>query len=1633
MNRKIIAIALWLPAYSLHAKQTNEATYQQALEQARSGQTELALEQLRLLVTDHPRRKQYLYDYLQLLLWAERDDDVLREAEGLNLKRAPAYVLETIAKSARNKGQLDKATELYSQAAKKTPNRLTPNLGIGLILLDQKQTKAAIAHFNKLAQNFPDNFELTLALASALEQDGQTQAAEQLYQQALTYEPDNKNAAQGLIRTQSASKDFTTAIATANTHRQALNDEEWTHLNWDYATDLIRQGERDTSIDPTNFAKTDLAIQAIKANLAALATLNLKDLAYWQTRAEADLLVALHDRKQMSDVITRFRRLQQQNLSLPAYAKMATANAFADQNQTKNAQALYQEIIQEQPKNYTAQKALAKISLDMGDKSQLDNSLTQLSEFANSHPDVANYRYDYLQYLQWSGHNAEVLTEAKKIELDAAPAYILETIAKAARELHDYPQAEKLYTMAASKAPDRLTPQLGLGLLMLDQHNTKLATRHFDELASTGQQNSDILFAQAAAHEMAGHPKQASQLYQKLLNNQPQHTEAARGLIRTLASAGLQAEALQVAKQHRSLVPDDLWVDLNWHHAAELVRRGKTSLNSNPDNFHYTDQAIAAINANIKSISRLAIRDKKIWLSRAQADLLVALHDRQLYNQVNDEYEVALDQNLNLPTYALLAVADSQLKNNQPTAARELYLQIFANEADNLDAIEGLMRTYLATGQTQDIAPILIKLQTLAEQNPSQPRYRYDLLQGLSWLERDTEVLQQALLIDKNSAPVYILETVGRSARNTQDYPLAENLYSLAADKAPDRLTPKLALAGLMLDQQQALSATTYLQQLRVDYPNDIELILTQASAEELAGQYLKAVDFYQQALELQPTQPNALRGKVFALSNAGQTEQALTIAEANRTLFNNEEWAELKWSHAAGLIRQGEQALSQDARDYRSIDQAINELQSNIALVDSLQLKDPLVWRQRAQFDLLVAFRDRRRMDDTIALYQQLLRQNTRLPVYARMAAADAYLNNRQPEQARELYLSVLQEVPDYYNAKASLAYAYLEAEQPDLALATAEQLSKEQPETISLPQTDGSEISIPNPKKATADMTAAIFHAYVDDLNEAQSRLERLHLQYPDNTDIHSKLAEVYYFRGWPRKAQHEIDIARQQAPEHFGLKLNQAKVSHELRDYPAEQSLTNELYSDYPEDSGALKQMQAWKRHNKPELKIFANGGISKNEPSAAASLIGNDEINIDSIAYSQPIAQNFRLFAHNGWKTSSFKEGSSWQSTLGNSIALPNPSDLPDCNLNTNPDDCKKIVLLNNTADLIAKRNWQETDAEIGNGYLRHYGVGVEFTQDKTKAGAEIHYDNSGANKVGVDLDLEYQFNDHWQLFTHLSSLDNNIPVRALKYGVTAKSALIGFTFKVNESRQFNLSSHYYNFSSAQSTSCNSVSIPEIEFNSTVYSPTYLSSEQVCDSAASYDYLSQKYKSLTDTVAAILPEKDNLSASTGRAYDEIWSSQTVNDFIQQTQLSNLTNQIYNHSNNRYALDGNYFERWYSGPIYKFSTILGASFSANTSTNVFYYSPKKDATVALTLDNDWLTYRNYETDFHQRVALTAGDYWQEDYGSNMIGNIQYEHRWHLGSDIELIYGGNRSYRYYDNALTQTWQMYLTADIRF
>ena len=100
----------------------------------------------------------------------------------------------------------------------------------------------------------------------------------------------------------------------------------------------------------------------------------------------------------------------------------------------------------------------------------------------------------------------------------------------------------------------------------------------------------------------------------------------------------------------------------------------------------------------------------------------------------------------------------------------------------------------------------------------------------------------------------------------------------------------------------------------------------------------------------------------------------------------------------------------------------------------------------RNAQFDLLVALRDRYFMDEVVLATEQLVKEAVRIPPYAWNAYCDALLYVERPAEAVTCYTEVIKTSSASVNNKIALFYAYLESEQYDQAKLWITTLANEQ-----------------------------------------------------------------------------------------------------------------------------------------------------------------------------------------------------------------------------------------------------------------------------------------------------------------------------------------------------------------------------------------------------------------------------------------------------------------------------------------------------------------------------------------------------------------------------------------------------------
>ena len=873
----------------------------------------------------------------------------------------------------------------------------------------------------------------------------------------------------------------------------------------------------------------------------------------------------------------------------------------------------------------------------------------------------------------------------------------------------------------------------------------------------------------------------------------------------------------------------------------------------------------------------------------------------------------------------------------------------------------------------------LTSLKHLGDKHPKPNRYFYDYISILGWAGEHKKITKHSNDILLQRAPRYVLNTLAIAYRQQLNYIAAEKTYRVIGKRFPTFLDGKIGLGLVLIDQQKFKLAHGILLPLQKTNPDDPGLLNAIAYFYESQKKLIPALSIYQHLLELNPGDTDILRKKILTLNKLGASHLANSLID-DSPAFSKEDLASIKTNMSAHQIRWAGIPAKNETHHFDEIDIAIIELETNIKYFRS-QFGENASYTRNGQFDLLVALRNRYRMNDTIELYEALIASNTKVPAYAQTAVCDAYLYLERPNDAENCYLDVKQVSPqENVNLDLSLFYAYVENEKMELAQPWVKDVaSKQAPYIIGKGEKP---FRRPNPKKTQAETISALSIAYADNLEVSEQQIKTLHQLAPYNTDLRKELANIDYWRGWPRKAQEEYDIGLSQEPKHLGLRIGEARNQLALKHYEeAEESITT-LFRVFPEDKGVAIQNELWGIHNMREFKTE----ISTSNSSGSAN--GSRGLDINSYLYSRPLDKNYRAYIHQRHSQAKFTEG---------------------------------------------------------DGLLNHAGIGLEYTAPNVLLMTELHHNHYKNNRIGVNLNGTYEFDDHWSNSFSLESLSGQTPLRALNQGVYAKSASWGGQYRWHESRSTGLNLSYLDFSDGNERKSISAYWQERWYTSYDYKfSTRLdlySSKNSKDNTRSFNIHkdSDKLRSLLNDIfsspsydidqdiidSANLLVSDIIDSNIENGYD--------NSFIPSRDLVEFEPRLDD-------LEKTFTNRNPSINIVTFKNTIGNDIDtsasrlfAQTISDVDYYNPENDFSASVSLENEWLSWRHYENSFHQRLIVSMGVYHQEKSNTADTWGLQYEHRWAADHRLEVIYGIKRARNQYDGDSEFSWSYYLLLDWRF
>ncbi|NJD25560.1 MAG: poly-beta-1,6 N-acetyl-D-glucosamine export porin PgaA [Betaproteobacteria bacterium] len=503
----------------------------------------------------------------------------------------------------------------------------------------------------------------------------------------------------------------------------------------------------------------------------------------------------------------------------------------------------------------------------------------------------------------------------------------------------------------------------------------------------------------------------------------------------------------------------------------------------------------------------------------------------------------------------------------------------------------------------------------------------------------------------------------------------------------------------------------------------------------------------------------------------------------------------------------------------------------------------------QRRLTDRVSALSARRRAADAFALHDALVARGVAIPPWTQRDLADSALQLREPEWAAELYRAFLATAPDDFVANIGLFYALADAGDIDAATAHIDAYAARLPERR---HRDGRY----NGERLSADIAGDRARAWANRLDEAQRRSEARLAAAPFNAEARGTAASLALARGWPHLGEQTLRRIVGSDPDNPALYADLAEARLQLQDWLGARAALAAGEGIDAENTGVRRAHTSLALHDSFELWVEAGYG----KGGDTGGFFGNSDWRIDSYLYAPPLAENWRVFAHNYTSSADF-DGST--------------------------------------------TNWTRT------------GIGAEWRHLAWRATAEV---NSGDGvKPGLLATARWKPDDQWSVYAAGETVTNQIPLRAVREGVTAARAEVGVDWRLDESRKLALAT------------------------------------------------------------------------------------TLTDFSD--------------DNRRNAVSTSWFERWASGPRWMFETTLGADASHNTADqSVAYFNPKTDHSLWLTAAVDNLAWRRYDFALRQRLALTAGNYWQKDYGSGAIEAIEYGHRWELGRAVAFNYSLGRLLRPYD-----------------
>lgn len=460
--------------------------------------------------------------------------------------------------------------------------------------------------------------------------------------------------------------------------------------------------------------------------------------------------------------------------------------------------------------------------------------------------------------------------------------------------------------------------------------------------------------------------------------------------------------------------------------------------------------------------------------------------------------------------------------------------------------------------------------------------------------------LPKLIQFDMETLSPGILLELAWSYFKAGNYDNSLRIYRFIVSKWPDSCLAPIGSAYPLTMKNEFLAAHQALEKVLIKDCFTVDALFAKAFVYEKQRDFLAAIDVYEAILLLKPKNAVAQKLKLRALSDLGSSSIAYDEAILNK---NSEQSFihSLEEDRARNRLR-----WDQPEKAEKILKKILDENPADI----------------RARYDYITALRSKERMQEIIDQFHLINHDISSIPSYVTQAVADAYLYLEEPEKALYFYqLTIKKGSASPFSTLMGLFYTYQELRKWKEAEQTWEEIQLYLDKEKQL-----------DPWLRLEAFQARGWHwAFQDKLKKAQEHFTSFMDKAGMNSGNRNALAYTYLWRGWPRRALEEFNIAQNIDNSTFNssIQIGIARTLNQLNYKEDARKLAKKLYQKFPKDKHVIDLVETF--HVEDMNEFWIEGKFIQESPGAEEFFLRS--------SMTEPVTTTFKIFQEIVWQKTS----------------------------------------------------------------------------------------------------------------------------------------------------------------------------------------------------------------------------------------------------------------------------------------------------------------------------------------------------------------------------------------------------------